>query len=355
MSSNQIPNFFQMQLHLLLAVFGTVSALPSYTSHHELSTIPSYHKLVTHQVYDVPKLNTWYENLAVRSNGKILATRLDVPQLYEFSPQDPFSEPNLVHTFSSATGLAGITEVVGRPDVFVVLAGNFLSETAPGNHTLWTVDMSKPTPKIASIAILPTTALLPNGMASLDASEHAVLISDSTVLNGSVWRCDLKSGAYTLAIADPKMKKTSPAAGQGVNGIRIFNGYLYFTNSFAPYLARIPIHANGTAAGASEIVGYSVKTDWTFDDFAIAEDGTAYVATGTGNAVTRITPDGKVTILPINETSLESPTSVQFGRTEKDRWTIYVTTNGGEEGILNGTVILKSPLVGAQLVAIELR
>lgn len=64
----------------------------------------------------------------------------------------------------------------------------------------------------------------------------------------------------------------------------------------------------------------------TFDDFAIDGDGMAYVATGTGNAVTQITPDGRAMIIAgnLNKTEIASPTSVQFGRTEQDRRTIYV-------------------------------
>ena len=108
-------------------------------------------------------------------------------------------------------------------------------------------------------------------MVSLDATEHALLISDSKL--GNVWRLDLLTGAYVVAIDDPKMKKIQPNAGQGVNGIRIFSDYLYFINSYGPFLARIPIHLNGTAVGASEIVAYSVETEWAFDDFAIDNDG----------------------------------------------------------------------------------
>ncbi|MCJ1388284.1 hypothetical protein MMC18_001129 [Xylographa bjoerkii] len=325
-----------MLSYLLLTAIGTVAARP-----------PT-HELAVRQVYDFPNPGSWLENLAVRSNGNILATRLDVPQLYQFFPLVPNSEPTLIHAFPSTsgfTGLTGITELAGHPDVFAVIASNF---SEPGHGAVWRVDMRQPTPAVAKIAQIPQAAV-PNGMASLDAAEHAVLISDSTL--GNVWRLDLRSGAYTVAIDDPKMNKVRPNATVSVNGIRIFGGYLYFTNSDALFFARIPIHANGTAAGASEIVAYSVGNGSTFDDFAIDDDGTAYVATGNGNAVTRITPDGRAAIIAgnLNSTEIANPTSVQFGRTEQDRRTIYVTTAGGLEGPVNGTVI-----IGAQLAAIEL-
>lgn len=64
--------------------------------------------------------------------------------------------------------------------------------------------------------------------------------------------------------------------------------------------------------------------------------------------MTQITPDGKATVIAgsLNSTDLANPTSVQFGRTEKDRRTIYVTTAGGDETQVD--------IVGAQLAAVEL-
>ncbi|MCJ1317037.1 hypothetical protein MMC15_002358 [Xylographa vitiligo] len=315
---------------------------------------PPTHEFAVHQVYDFPDPGNWLENLAVRSDGHILATRLDVPQLYQFSPLVPNSEPTLIHGFPSTagfTGLTGITELAGQPDVFAFIAGNFSPAAVaakPSNCAVWRVDMRQQTPNVTEIAQIPQAAV-PNGMASLDVAENAVLISDSTL--GNVWRLDIRTGAYTTAIDDPKMNKVRPDAAQSVNGIRIFGGYLYFTNSDALFFARIPIHANGSAAGPSEIVSYSVGDGLTFDDFAIHDDGTAYVATGNGNAVTQITPDGRATIIAgnLNSTELASPTSVQFGRTEQDRCTIYITTAGGLEAPINGTVI-----VGAQLAAVDL-
>lgn len=162
-----------MLFHLLLTVFRTVAALPSP------------HESAVHQVYDFPNKGSWLENLAVRSNGYVLASRLDVPQLYQFSPLSPISEPTLIHTFPS-TGLTGVTELAGHPEVFAVITGNFT--TMPSNCTVWRVDMCQPAPIVTKIAESPQ-ASTPNGMVSLDADEHAVLISDSSL--GNVWRFDL--------------------------------------------------------------------------------------------------------------------------------------------------------------------
>lgn len=101
--------------------------------------------------------------------------------------------------------------------------------------------------------------------------------------------------------------------------MRILGCFLYSANSYASFLARIPIHASGIAAGASESLAYSGQNDWAFDDFAIGADGTAYVATEAGNLVTRIVLHGRAVVIAVsvNGTEIASPASVQLGRTEQ--------------------------------------
>jgi len=311
---------------------------------------PLTHERSTRQVYDFPSNTSWLENLAVRCNGQVLATRLDVPQLYQIDPTAQQPKPELIYTFPEALGAFGIVELPGQTDVFAVGVGNFSLATVtstPGTYSIWRVDMRPISPAVSKYADIPPASFI-NGMVSLAAEQHALLVSDSTL--GNVWRFDLQTGVYTVAIEDALMKKVSPAVGEGINGIKLFGRYLYFVNSYGPFLARVPIHANGTKAGKGEIVAYSLDKR-SFDDFAIDDDGTAYVATGTGNSVTMITPDGKVKVIAgsLNSTEIASPTSVALGRAPEDRRTLYVTTGGGLEGPINGTVIL-----GAQLVAVDL-
>jgi hypothetical protein len=60
----------------------------------------------------------WVENLAVRSNGKILATLINVAQVWQIDPTAHSAE--LVHEFESADSILGIAEY--DSDVFAVVS-----------------------------------------------------------------------------------------------------------------------------------------------------------------------------------------------------------------------------------------
>lgn len=85
--------------------------------------------------------NTWIENIAVRSNGAILATSIDRHTLYSV---DPFAHTaNTVHTFAPTDRLLGITEI--EDDVFIISSANesiATNEASPGSSKLWKIDMA---------------------------------------------------------------------------------------------------------------------------------------------------------------------------------------------------------------------
>jgi hypothetical protein len=60
----------------------------------------------------------WVENLAVRSNGKILATLINVAQVWQIDPTAHSAE--LVHEFEGADSILGIAEY--DSDVFAVVS-----------------------------------------------------------------------------------------------------------------------------------------------------------------------------------------------------------------------------------------
>jgi hypothetical protein len=87
--------------------------------------------------------DTFLENLAVRSNGQILLSPLNIPSLYIIDPlQNGVSTATIVHTFPEALGLAGIAEY--EPDVFALITGSFsfaTGDTGAGSWTVWSVDL----------------------------------------------------------------------------------------------------------------------------------------------------------------------------------------------------------------------
>lgn len=274
---------------------------------------------------------TWVENLAVRSNGKVLVTLGTSPELYQI---DPFSDPaeaTLVYRFPDAKALGGIAEV--EHDVFAVISYNASLTTNGGAQFVWKADLRQSTPSFQKITEVQGAQLL-NGMTLLSNSPEKVLISDSGT--GVVWLLDIEHGEYKVVLADDTMKPPVNAPLPiGINGVRTHNGCLYYTNSFKELFCRIPIDPfTGVATGAVQIIATGVSGD----DFALDQDGTAYIAGNAVNSLIKVTPDGKVTVIAgsLNSTALAGPSSAQFGRAPFDLRSLYVTTGGALLSPVNG-------------------
>lgn len=296
---------------------------------------------------------TWIENIAVRSNGQLLVTLITTPELYQV---DPFSKttPQLIHRFPDATSVLGITEI--EPDVFGVVVGNWSTETfesTNGSYSVWRVDLrpsrcAKKTVTtsnaiVSKITSIPEAYFL-NGLELLSPSSPFLLIADSGM--GVVWRLNHITGEYGVVLDDALMKPVADEVVLGINALHTRNGFLYFTNTFQRLFARVPISPCGTATGPYEVVAYNgLGDDFTFD-----KHGNAFVAQDAGNALQLVTPGGTVTVLAgnVNSTILVGDTSAAFGRTEWDRDTLYVVTNGGMAGAVPG-----HDIVGGKVIRVD--
>lgn len=272
-------------------------------------------------------VGTSVENLAVRENANVLTTIIDHPELYQIDPFQGESAKLVSNSFGPVTGLLGIIETYR--DVFYVAAGNFSTTTfkgTPGTWSVWKVDLTSddipaPTSKIADF---PDGGLL-NGMALLSKEKDLILIADSVA--GIVWRLNVCTAEVLPIIEIPEMLPPPPPAFPlGVNGIKVRDGFLYFTNTGASALYRLPIHTNGTAAGKPSVVASGLDS---VDDFQFNDKGDAFVTLNLGGELVEVTPNGKKAVLVGNTTlALPNPTAVQFGRTFADRKSLYVTEDG---------------------------
>ncbi|KAF2140440.1 uncharacterized protein K452DRAFT_230064 [Aplosporella prunicola CBS 121167] len=295
------------------------------------TTLPKTSALSTVHQFDY---GTWIENVAVRSNGNLLVTLMDRPELYEVDPAK--GSASLVHRFDE--GFLSLTSLVEvQDDVFAVIAGNFsLSTTSSvdGSYAVFKLDMTASTPAASKIAAIPEGNFL-DGITTLDADAGVVLVSDAGT--GVVYRLDMATGKYEQVLADDSMKpKDGYPLVLGVDGIRYSNGYLYYVNFPNNQFWRVAIDAStGKATGSYELVA----SDATGDDFAITSDGTAYVAGNFINSLEKVTADGKVTVLAGGETlsDLAGLTSVAFGRGSADKNSLYVVTSGALANPVNGT------------------
>ena len=302
--------------------------------------------LPTKLIYEYPN-GTWCENLAVRPAGSILITSLTAPDVWLIDPHVPAPESRLIHRFTDAWVTGGITETT--PDTFYVAVANFsISNMAPapsGSVRIFRISFPDPNSPFGARVSLAATlwdALLVNGLTTFNTTH--VLAADT--LKGVVWAVNVLTGDSSVLISDPLMAHEEGPY-PGLNGLKIFEDTLYFTNSYQTIFGKVPMNPNGTAAGPGVIVAQAQKTD--FDDFAFNSQGEAFLVNGPTDTVSTVDSDGTQTVIAgqAGSTDIGEPTAAQFGRTLLDNDVLYVTTAGGL-----GSPIGRNQIIGGQLVAV---
>ncbi|KAJ5657335.1 uncharacterized protein N7484_000984 [Penicillium longicatenatum] len=290
----------------------------------------------TRTVYQFASNDTWLENLATRSNGIILATEIGPPaNLLAFDPREKHPKKKVIKDFTSVLGLSGITE--GAHDVFYVA-----------------VDFNKDSehPQI-KLLCRPTA---PTGFNGLTTFNETILLASASYQD-SIFAIDTQTGRTWEAITQTSLMSS-------INGIKVSNGFVYWTANSALY--RAELYPNVTAG-----TGQLIFQGSAFDDFAISPDGFAlnstygsdykfaYLATAAENTIEQVifTRNGTAVGHEIiagaeDSTEVAEPTGAFFGRGEGQLNKLYVTTGGASAVNIdtNGTDVA----VGAQLLEIQL-
>jgi len=268
-------------------------------------------------IYKSTSSSAWIEGMAVRSNGNVLLNRLDVPELWSIDPVTKVGTKLL--TFTGAASLAGITEI--SPDIFAVVTGNFNTKSfavKAGSWSVYKVDLTGATPTQTLVKSVPESGFFV-GLATFN--NDTIFIADAG--KGSLYKMTISTGDYSVVITDPSMKAPSGALiEEGIHGIKYYNGNVYFSSTFGDTFSKVAIDPVTAKAGAVTSILTSLQGP---EDFAIGPDGTSYLAVMTKGQVLKITLDGKSSIAG----TVASCTAVAFGRTDKDKGTLYVATSGG--------------------------
>ena len=269
------------------------------------------------------------ENLAARSNGHLLLTASNQPYLYDINPSASSITPTILPQFSNVGSVLGIAET--SPDVFAVAAGNYSASRVPtfGSFAVWSVNMNTAEPTVKLITTIPEAKGL-NGAAALNGFTGTVLIADSIL--GAIWKVDVNTGAYSMAIQNSDLNPDpSVAEGQslGINGLRMADDSVYFTNSYQGTYGRIPINSDGSASGDAEILARTLSSSDLYDDFDLNSAGTAYISIHP-NAINEVTTAGVSTNMTGDGSSFLQPTSARFGRGSEVN-TLYVGNYGNGE------------------------
>lgn len=296
-------------------------------------------------VYQFPAgSGAWIENIAERSNGQLLITRMFTPELWFIDPSTGSAQ--LVYSFPDANSVTGITPT-GNDDEFAVAVGNVDAATftpEAGSWSTWKITLDGAKATASLITKLPEAKFL-NGMGSFDAGESkGLLITDSVV--GGIWAVDLATGANSLALQDDTMLAPAGAAfAVGIDGFRIKDNYLYYTVFAGGVLRRINIEfpsAADLAAGTATLKQIAVEelanTGGSFDDLDVAADGTIYITTNPENTVVKVAAaGGEPTLVAGNAVSLALAGASSALLSKVAANVLYVTTSGGVAAPVNGT------------------
>ncbi|KAK4156616.1 hypothetical protein C8A00DRAFT_30469 [Chaetomidium leptoderma] len=286
---------------------------------------------------------SWFENLAVRPNGLILATRGDAPEIWQIDPAT--GQGALLVSVTGAYNLTGIAEVLPPPhqrpqrrrqqncaETYVFGSSHIPAplQVEPGSAKVWTLQFpsggcTTAAPTVALLAAMPNAGFI-NGVAAWRPGR--VLLSDTEA--EAVYVMDVATGAYT-----------TPLTGlTGVNGIKVAGGYVYRADHASQTLSRIPVDADtAVATGPAEVLA----DNQSIDDFAIAVDGTtgqgkAYITAMYDNKVVEVAfgsaPSSGVGVKTLVADNLSGTgsglcTVVAFGRRTQDSGLLYATVGQG--------------------------
>jgi hypothetical protein len=305
---------------LLLLRLTAHTTIASATPNTTAATIAAAARVI----HQFPK-GAWLENIAVRSNGRILVVRYDVPEVWEIDPSASPASGRLVHRFPDASACSGLAETA--PDRFAVLVGSAKKVlTMPKTWAVHEIDVAASPAKVRTVTGEVPKAGMLNGVTLLNP--NAVLASDTT--KGVIWRVDLRTGRSEIVLGETgKDKRQNPVLGIGVNGVRYQNGFVWVSNTIKGGMTMIPVDAQtGRDTGAP--VTFAKKLLLT-DDFAVARDGNSvFACSHWQNGLIRLALNSGETVVAGGKGTgvMLGPTSAVWGRGPGKESTLYVSTMG---------------------------
>lgn len=218
----------------------------------------------------------------------------------------------------------------GVPIIHTTVAGKAtgLAMTSVGELLMsgWDDQETSVVWRIATDGVIDLLTKLPeaiflNGLTKLIGDRY--LIADS--YRGAIWELNASTKIVKIWLEHADLERSSSEeVFPAVNGLKIYDNFLYASNTQKQQIVRIPILPDGLA-GEPEIF----LTGINLDDFAFDQIGNLYGTTHVFNSVVKISRDRTVTTIAQLEQGVAGSTALAFGRTEGNVTSIYVTTNGG--------------------------
>lgn len=238
---------------------------------------------------------TILENIATAPGGDLFVSDLATGRIFQVSPAG--SSRVFGQVPGPLTGLAldtdGTLMAAGTTSFY-----RFATDGTPGLVT-----------DIAGAGFL-------NGVTVL--SPGIFLVADDTA--NRIWLVNVNTKSARTWLASDLLVPPAGGLPIGANGIKLFGGAAYISNTGAGTIVRVPILLDGSP-GTPELYASSFQVD----DFAFGSDGSIFAATQLGDIV-RLYPNGVRTTF---STGTLGDAAVAFGRTAADRQDIYIVNNGG--------------------------
>lgn len=150
------------------------------------------------------------------------------------------------------------------------------------------------------------TAETQAGLNGITFAEDGTLFAADSV-NGEILCCAPGDDTLRLWLVDERLTPTSPddaVSSTGVNGLKVWDGALWATNTAQGTVLRISIDQGHPGEVTQVYAGIPA------DDFAFDTSGTLYLAIHPRDTVLRITPHGDTTVLATEADGLDGPTAI---------------------------------------------
>jgi len=204
---------------------------------------------------------------------------------------------------------------------------------------------------VKKIVDIPSAEFL-NGMTAVPTAPGILLTADAG--KGLVYRIDASKKSWSVFLDDPTLKPNLTAPVKiGINGLHVHRNQLYYDNTFQrPLLARVPYYPkSATRSGPVEVLFEAATFPLNegrgqADDFSFDREGNVWLASASSSVVKLDIREKTQTLVAggPDDPTLIGTTSTAWGRTEKYKDVLYITTNGGLSdpsvvGIIGGKVL----------------
>ncbi|KAK0653065.1 hypothetical protein B0T16DRAFT_321323 [Cercophora newfieldiana] len=328
----QVLSVLTLGLSLALAV-----ASPSKPPHHQ----PKASELI-----QFPN-GTRLENFKVLPNGHLLIGSLSSTEVYTVDPHAQPPTPNTLVTLPSGSSLFGITPLNNK--LYAISSGTAAPTPhryLPGSYRINIISplSSNPSQILVDSIPIPAPYEFVNGLTYLPNKPHIILAADSYL--GEILRINTRTHKITTAWKSPVLGFGDATDGFliGVNGVRVRDGYLYFTNSRLGTFSRVRIDEDGfPLKGGKDVEVLAILPDFEdgahlWDDFDLDKEGNAYITAHPAELKKVYVPKGKgkekgrqEVILGADGQGegglLNAPTAAELGEGGK---VLYVTNMSGK-------------------------